>query len=108
MHRGVLLERPPDRWQCPNCSLEDTTPAPPPGMVASRFHACRGLRGLTAPMVPAGTRCKVEAVEREDYVGREMVTTDGEGRPVMRIQTTRDEGTDVAVYAPCATAGREG
>jgi hypothetical protein len=91
------------RWSCPNCSLEDVTHLPPDA-VASRFHACRGLAGLTAPMVPAGTRCKVEAVGRDDYIGAEMVTRDRDGRPVMAVETTRDDGTDRAVYAPCATA----
>lgn len=89
------------RWECPNCSVTDVTHEAQPH---TRFHACRGLRGLTAPMVPAGTRCKVEAVEREDYVGHELVQTDADGRPVMAVVTTRDDGTDVAVYAPCATA----
>jgi len=92
------------RWVCPNCTLEQVTREVEPH---TRFHACAGLRGLTAPMVPAGMRCKVEAVERGDYVGREMVQTDGDGRPVMAVLTTRDEGTDVAVLAPCATARRE-
>jgi len=55
-------------------------------------------------MVPAGTHCKVVAVEREDYVGRELVQTDGNGRPVMAVQTIRDDGMDCAVLAPCATA----
>jgi hypothetical protein len=92
------------RWECPNCTATDVTHEAAPH---SRFHACRGLRGLTAPMVPAGTRCKVEALEREDYVGRDVVTTDGAGRPVMAVETTRDDGTDRAVFAPCAVAGRE-
>lgn len=92
------------RWECPNCDLQERTREAQPH---TRFHACRGLRGLTAPMVPAGIRCKVEAVERGDYVGREQVQTDGEGRPVMNVTTTRDDGIDVAVFAPCATAGRE-
>jgi hypothetical protein len=52
--------------------------------------------------VPAGTRCKVEAVEREDYVGGEDVQYDDDGRPIMAVVTTRDEGNDVAVYAPTA------
>jgi hypothetical protein len=52
-------------------------------------------------MVLSGTSCKVEAREREDYIGRDMVQTDGEGRPVMSVVTTRDEGTDCAVLAPC-------
>ena len=96
----MILLAPEQRWECPNCTATDVTHEAQPH---TRFHSCRGLRGLTAPMVPAGTRCKVEAVEREDYVGRELVTVDGEGRPVMAVETTRDAGTDRAVFAPCAT-----
>lgn len=55
-------------------------------------------------MVPAGTRCKVEAVERGDWVGDEVVHTDGDGRPVMAVVTTRDDGRDCAVLAPMAKA----
>lgn len=88
------------RWECPNCDLQQVTRQANPH---TRFHPCRGLRGLTAPMVPAGTRCKVEAVERGDYIGRELVQTDAAGRPVMAAVTTRDDGQDCAVYAPTAT-----
>jgi hypothetical protein len=95
---------PEQRWSCPNCDLEELTHESRPH---TRFHACRGLKGLTAPMVPDGLRCKVEAVQREDYVGREMVQTDGEGRAVMAVVTTRDDGNDVAVLAPCAQASLE-
>lgn len=89
------------RWECPNCDLTDVTYDHQPH---SRFHACRGLRGLSAPMVPAGTRCKVEARDRDDYVNGDIVATDGEGRPVMSVVTTRDNGQDCTVFAPCATA----
>jgi len=89
------------RWECPNCPATDVTHETGPH---TRFHACAGLKGLTAPMVPAGTRCKVEAVGRDDDVGGELVTSDGEGRPVMAVRATRDDGTDLAVFAPCATA----
>jgi hypothetical protein len=68
----------------------------------TRFHACAGLAGLTAPMVPARQRCKVEAVEREDFIGSEDVQFDGNGRPIMSVITTRDDGTDLVVYAPTA------
>jgi hypothetical protein len=45
----------------------------------------------------------VKAVEREDYVGDEIVTTDGDNTPIMAVETTRDDGSnDVAVFAPCA------
>jgi hypothetical protein len=94
-----LLAAPERRWECPNCDHVDVTREALPH---SRFHNCAGLAGLSAPMVPAGTRCKVEAVEREDYVGAEDVQYDGDGRPVMAVVTTRDDGNDVAVYAPTA------
>jgi hypothetical protein len=54
-------------------------------------------------MVEAGTAAHVKAVERGDWVGREDVQTDAEGRPVMAVVTTRDEGQDCTVFAPCAT-----
>lgn len=90
------------RWSCPNCTIAAITHRP--GTPAP-FHTCRGLKGLNAPLVPDGIRCKVEAREREDYVGAELVRLDGEGRPVMSVVTTRDDGQDCAIYAPCATAG---
>lgn len=96
---GVVLTPPEQRWECPNCDLTQVTHQAQPH---TRFHRCRGLRGLTAPMVPAGTRCKVEAIERADHVGRELVQYDGEGLPVMAVVTTRDDGQDCAVLAPCA------
>lgn len=90
-----------NRWECPNCTHTDVTHEPEPH---TRFHICRGLRGLNAPMVTAGTKCKIEARERDDYVGSELVQVDGNGRPVMSIVTVRDEGQDCVVLAPCATA----
>ncbi len=90
------------RWYCPNCPEESITHEPGPH---SRFHACRGLRGLTAPMIPAGTTAKVTAHEREDYVGTEDVQLDPElGRPVMSVVTEREDGQDVVVFAPTAHA----
>lgn len=100
---GVFLLAGERHWECPNCTTTDVTVEARPH---TRFHACRGLKGLTAPLVPAGTRCKVVAVERGDWVGAERVQTDGEGRPVMAVVTVRDEGQDCAVLAPCAVATR--
>lgn len=97
---SVPLLVPESRWECPNCTLTDVTRNPEPH---TRMHACAALQGLTAPMVPAGTRCKVEAREWEDYVGTEMVHTDGTGRPFNSVEVTRDDGNDLAVLAPCAT-----
>ena len=97
---SIPLISPESHWSCPNCEQTAVTHEPRPH---TEFHACAGLKGLTAPMVPAGTRCKVEAHEREDYIGGgQLVTVDGDGRPVMRVEVTRDEGNDVVVFAPCA------
>lgn len=96
---AALLTAPIRRWECPNCDFKDVTRE---AQMHVRFHSCRGLRGLSVPMVAEGTRCKIEAVERGDWVGKEVVQTCGEGRPVMSVVTTRDEGQDCAVYVPLA------
>lgn len=84
-------------WGCPNCPATAVTEGQP-----NRFHCCSGLRGLTAPMIRDGVRCKVVAELREDYVGREDVQFDSSGRPVMAVRTVRDDGEDLAVLAPAA------
>lgn len=89
-------------WSCPNCTFTDITRETSPH---TRMHPCAGLRGgLTAPMVPAGTKCKVVAVERGDYVRGQLVQTDPSGRPVMAVRITRDDGEDCAILAPLAVA----
>ena len=98
----TALVTPVNRWHCPNCGKQDVTHEPRPH---SRFHVCPKLRYLTAPMVPLGTKAKVELREREDYTNGDVVMLDPEQRrPVMSVVTTRDNGQDVAVYAPTATA----
>lgn len=99
MYNSFLLNA-EQHWECPNCDVKLVVKT---RMPHSPFHPCSGLKGVEAPMVPAGTRCKVEAIVREDYVGNEIVTYDGENRPIMRVETTRDEGNDIAVFAPLAT-----
>jgi hypothetical protein len=96
---NTVMLAPEHHWVCPNCTFTDVTTKTE---VHTRFHACRGMYGLTAPMVPAGTKCKVEAVEREDFIGNEVVQRDDRGRPVMSLVTTRDNGQDTTVYAPLA------
>ncbi|MFD9949829.1 hypothetical protein ACFWYW_55830 [Nonomuraea sp. NPDC059023] len=95
----LLLER---RWDCPKCPSKAVTRDGKTPM-----HPCRGVKGLMIPLVPEGTRCKVEAVERGDWVGEELVQTDAEGRPVMAVVTTRDDGQDCTVYAPTAQGEKE-
>lgn len=92
------------QWYCPNCKFTDVTSDPRPH---SRFHICPGLGGLTAPMVEVGSQARVFAKEREDYVGKERVQTDVNGRPVSAVITMRPDGSnDVTVLAPLARGSR--
>lgn len=94
---GVLLTPPDKHWVCPNCTVTDVTPWDTP----NRFHSCAGLAGLTAPLVlDDSPRCSVRAVVREDYIGRDLVQRDGEGRPVMAVVTERWDGSNDAVVFP--------
>lgn len=85
-------------WYCPSCGLTERTRP-----LDNRFHHCPKMHGLTTPLLRKGITGKHEARLRDDYVGAEHVQTDDEGRPVMSIVTTRDEGQDVTVFAPAAT-----
>jgi len=96
----TTLLTPVHHWYCPNCRVTDVTHEPRPH---TRMHTCSKLRGLTAPLLLAGTKAKVTVTEREDYVGDELVATDANGRPVQSVITERDDGQDVAVYAPTAS-----
>ena len=90
-------------WYCPNCKKSTQTK----GFVPNRYHHCPKL-GLTAPLVRQGTKAKVEAKQREDYTGPNPLLPSPRG-PVraiprtMNVTTTRDNGTDVLVFAPTAT-----
>jgi hypothetical protein len=98
--RGAVELAPREcRWECLACDQTAVTHEVRPH---SRFHRCRGLAGLVTPFVPAGTRGKIEAREREDYVGSERVQTDADGRVIMSLVTTRDDGQDCTVFAPAA------
>lgn len=95
---AVILQPPEQHWTCPNCTTTAVTAGKP-----NRYHNCGGLRGLLAPMVLDGFLGRVIAVEREDYVGSELVHFDGEGRPVMAVVTERPDGSnDVMVNVPTA------
>ena len=91
-----------DDWECPNCDVTDHTVALPPG--ASRYHTCAGLHMLTAPLVRAGTRCKVVAEERDDYLGEEAQRLGDDGKPYMAVRVVRNDGEDLAVNAGLAHA----
>jgi hypothetical protein len=91
-------------WECPNCGKSERTRPLPPN--ASRFHPCPGLHGLTAPLVRAGTDCKVIAVERGDHLGHEIQRTGDDGKPYMAVETVHADGhTDRAVFPGVAVMG---
>jgi hypothetical protein len=61
-----------------------------------------------APLIAEGIKAKVEAVERQDYIGKEKgLMYDAKGRPIMSIVTTRDDGQDAMVFPATATAERD-
>lgn len=93
-------------WSCPNCWAHDRTRPFPPN--ASRFHPCPGLHGLTAPMIRAGTDCKVIAVERGDYLRQAEQRRGDDGKPYMSVITERADGSnDLAAFAePAVTSAR--
>ncbi len=94
-----ILGPPVRRWECPGCNQAKVTREHRPH---TPFHTCRN--GLTMPLVPEGERRKVTVNEREDYVGREVVTRDTGGNVPMNVTVERPDGVDVSVYAPCAVA----
>jgi len=88
------------RWTCPNCPTEQVTRNP---KTVTLLHPCPKFAGLSVPLVRAGTKAKIVAVEREDYINGDKVFLH-QGRPVMAVVTTRDNGEDRTVFAPTARA----
>ena len=100
---NAVLLRPEHHWECPSCLARDVTHEPRPH---TRMHACAGLRGMTAPMVIAGTRAEHRVIERQDYIGNEDVQyIPGTRRPVLAVETRFGDGQQHATaYAPVAHA----
>ena len=104
MFEVPLLGRSFEDLGCPNCGVTERV-SPPLAPGSSRFHNCPRLHGLSAPLVPVEADCKVEAVEREDYLGDEIQAKGENGTPYMSIKTTHADGhNDLAVNAPLAQA----
>jgi hypothetical protein len=99
-----LLAVPYQDWKCPACGREERV-CPPLPPNAARMHTCPRLHMIAAPMVPAAADAKVIAVERQDYLGREVQQTGDDGRAYMAVQTWYADGhNDTAVHAPVARA----
>lgn len=104
-HKAYILKPKPRLWECPNCDVTAVKVAP---LNHQEFHNCAGLAGLSVPMVEHGVKAKVSTNEREDYVGKEKVTTDDNNRPIMNVIIERDNGNDCFVYAPVAEVSEGG
>ena len=88
-------------WSCPNCTVTERTRPQP--LTSARMHPCAKLHGLLAPLVPAGTDCKVTAEERGDYLRHAIQRTGDDGRPYMAVRTVHGDGReDLAVFAEVA------
>ena len=98
---AALLEPPVTDWVCPGCGHTDRTRQ---ARAHTRMHACPKAGGMTVPLAVAGVAAKLVMHEREDYVGDEDVPVAADGRVYMSAEIIRDEGTDLAVYAPTAYA----
>ena len=97
-------------WACPSCSLQHITVEARPH---TPMHPCSAMNGLLAPFVEVTSRSneldtskvRLVRVDREDYVGDEVIRTDGEGRPAMAVRTERADGSyDTHAFAATATA----
>ena len=66
------------------------------------MHNCGGRAGMSVPMVREGSKDHVRLVEREDYVGQEVVRKAAEGRVFMRAEVETEDTVNVWVYAPVA------
>ena len=90
-------------WECPNCAHVRVTTTAEEHVV---IHRCAGLSGLTAPLVPSGTDCRVVRQDREDFLGRDIPQVDDDGRPAMAVVTEYADGRrDCTVLAPLAVGG---
>jgi hypothetical protein len=91
-------------WVCPNCPAQDITSV----FYPNRMHVCPGLHDLVAPMVRAGTDCKVIALPREDYLAGEIQRAGSDGRPYGGVKVQRADGSnDLVMFAPLAQGSAE-
>lgn len=102
---AVLLD-PVKHWQCPSCDLQHVTREARPH---TPMHPCKKMSGLLAPFVEVTglelnkSKVRLVRVDRDDYVGKEIVRTDKEGRPARAVVTERADGsTDCHAFAGTA------
>lgn len=104
---GMLLDTRRE-WWCPNCTVTAVThdvTLTKSGAVRTQYHECRGLGGVSAPMLERNERAHVYAVVREDYVGKEKgLRYDAKGRPIMAVHKVTDDTDSCTVFPGVAFA----
>lgn len=87
-------------WECEKCSATARTVD-----ASMPLHPCPSVAGLMVPLVPPGSKTRHVVMERGDYVGRNRVNTDDNGRPVSAVYTERPDGSfDTCAYPDTAVA----
>lgn len=87
------------RWQCNACGRQHVTTSSTDG-VQTPMHQCAALAGTWVPFVPANSDAVVRVEERQDYIGKDTVFHDANGRPIMSVYTVREDGEDCHIFAP--------
>ena len=95
---GILIDM-DRRWECPSCGRQHVTKDSVDG-VQMPLHQCAALAGTWVPFVPAGTKAGHRIQEREDYLGKDIGTTDANGRVIQSVYTVREDGEDCHIFAP--------
>jgi len=91
----------PAVFECLRCAHE----APVRAGAGTPMHNCRAVSGMSLPLIPKGSGADVRLVEREDYIGQERGLVMVGGRPVMAVETRRNDGSnDLTVFPGVAVA----
>lgn len=94
---GIVIDM-DRRWQCNSCGRLHVTKSSTE--VQTPMHQCAAMAGTWVPFVPAGTDAVIRVEERQDYIGKDTVFFDTNGRPIMSVYTTREDGEDCHILAP--------
>jgi hypothetical protein len=92
----------PQLWKCTerHCGAQARTVDN-----AVPMHQCQQLGGALVPLVRVGTTGQHRPVERQDYVGHELVQpVRHRGRLIMSVETETPDSLSTTVYLPTAQA----
>lgn len=95
-------------WKCPNCEATHVTNYEVPH---TPMHLCPSV-GVIAPYVMVNVTTNLRSyrhrvIYREDYINGEQGLVYQDGKPVMAVQTEREDGYDTIVFPGTATVRTE-